>query len=77
MYEIKVSNRKNKKYMVKVGNKWVHFGDRRYQHYRDSTPLKAFSKLDHGDDKRRELYYKRHGKAKPLSAKYFSHKYLW
>jgi hypothetical protein len=32
---IRVSDRKNKKYMIKVGPMWVHFGDRRYQHYKD------------------------------------------
>jgi hypothetical protein len=64
--------------MVRVDGKTIHFGDKRYQHYKDSTPLKAYSHLDHNDTKRRALYYKRHGEdAKPLTAKYFSHKYLW
>jgi hypothetical protein len=34
----------------------------RYQQYKDRTPLKLYSNLDHNDPKRRELYYKRHPK---------------
>ena len=41
--EIKQSTRKNKKYMVKVNDKWIHFGDVRYAQFRDSTPLKLYS----------------------------------
>ena len=50
--EIFRSTRKNKKYMVKYNDKWIHFGDTRYEHFRDKTPLKLFSYLDHNDDKR-------------------------
>ena len=32
---------------------------------------------NHNDNKRKDNYYKRHGKAKFETAKYFSHKYLW
>ncbi len=46
--------------MVKVDNKWVHFGNINYQHYFDSTPLKLYTHLNHGDKKRREAYRKRH-----------------
>ena len=53
------STRKNKKYMVKYNDKWIHFGDKRHEHYRDSTPLKLYSYLDHNDPKRRESYRKR------------------
>ena len=41
--EFKQSTRKNKKYMVKYNGKWIHFGDTRYEHYRDKTPLKLYS----------------------------------
>lgn len=84
---IQKSTRKNKKYMIKVNNKWVHFGDSRYEQFKDSTPLKLYSHLDHNDPKRRDNYYKRHSnekqKAEALkktsknTPKYFSHKYLW
>jgi hypothetical protein len=59
MVEFKVSTRKNKKYMVKVGNKWVHFGDKRYSQYTDRVPLKKYSHLDHKDLKRRANYLAR------------------
>lgn len=78
MYEIKKSTMKNKKYMAvfKDGKK-VHFGDNRYQQFKDKTTLKLYSHLDHGDEKRKKAYYSRHGKAEPYSAKYFSHRFLW
>ena len=82
--EIKKSTRKNKKYMVKVGTRWIHWGDSRYQQYKDMTPLKAYSYLDHGDAKRRALYHQRHKHTKdPSSAAYWGRsslhggKYLW
>lgn len=75
---------KNKKYdallkNIKTGrNKKVPFGDIRYQHYKDSTPLKLYSDLDHNDIVRKNNYYKRHNKEYPkFSADYFSKKYLW
>ena len=75
--EIRISTRKNKKYDVYKNNKFlVSFGDKRYAQYHDQ--LGVYSHLDHNDSKRRENYYKRFGKkAQYLSAKYFSHKYLW
>jgi hypothetical protein len=77
-YKIEKSNRKYKKYkaVFKTGPS-VHFGDNRYEQYKDSTKLGLYKKLDHGDEKRRRLYYARHGDALYLSAKWFSHKYLW
>ena len=84
LYKIMKSKRKNKKYSVYVpsnnkrGYKIIHFGDSRYQQYKDKTPLKLYTHLNHNDKKRRKLYYNRHGKyAKKDTAKYFSHKYLW
>ena len=79
MYSFVVSRRKGKKYDVfKNGKYLVSFGQKGYAQFKDSTPIKAYSHLDHGDKERRRLYYSRHGKdAKFESAKYFSHKYLW
>lgn len=58
--------------------KSIHFGDNRYQQYKDSTQLKLYSHLDHNDTKRRKSYYARHGKnAEMYTAKWFSHKFLW
>ena len=38
-----VSTRQNKKYkVITPSGKPVHFGDTRYQHYIDATPLHAF-----------------------------------
>jgi len=88
MPEFKKSTKKNKKYMVKTpNNKLVHFGDTRYKHFKDRTPLKLYSHLDHNDKKRRDAYRKRHGaiklkdgtpayKNKEQSA-YYSYYYLW
>jgi len=79
VYEIKVSSRKNKKYDVyKKGFYLLSFGDSRYQQYKDKTPLKHYSHLDHKDKERKRLYYARHGRTTDKnSAKYWSNKYLW
>jgi hypothetical protein len=78
------SNAKNKKYtaIIRSGNKIkkIHFGDSRYEQYKDSSGLGLYSKLDHGDKKRRASYKSRHsGFLKPgfYSAGYFSMNYLW
>ena len=97
--EIYPSNRLHKKYTAVVRNKEtgversVAFGDKRYQQYKDSSPLKTYSNLDHGDKKRRAAYFSRHSagaktKAEALeheinksdgfyNAKILSHRYLW
>tara|TARA_R100000654_G_scaffold1616_2_gene5848 strand:+ start:1483 stop:1719 length:237 start_codon:yes stop_codon:yes gene_type:complete len=76
LYKPVKSTRKYKKYMIKTKKGIVHFGDNRYNQFRDKIGL--YSDLDHNDEKRRDLYYKRHGRtAKKDTAKYFSHKYLW
>lgn len=85
--EIFRSTRKNKKYMVKYNDKWIHFGDTRYEQFRDKTPLKAFSYLDHNDDNRRLNYINRamgikdkHGNItanNPNSSNYYAIRYLW
>ena len=73
----KKSKRKNKKYDVFKNNRYVvSFGDNRYQQYKDKIGI--YKDLDHGDKKRRDNYYARHGKESRMgTAKYFSHKYLW
>ena len=77
MYSFKVSSRKGKKYDVfKDGKYLVSFGSKSYAHYYDK--LGFYKNLNHLDNKRRYNYYKRFGKdAKPDTAKYFSHMYLW
>jgi hypothetical protein len=55
MYKFKISTRKNKKYDVYKNDKYlISFGDRNYNHYRDTTPLRAWSRLDHLDQKRKD-----------------------
>jgi hypothetical protein len=83
----KESTRKYKKYMVFYNKKWIHFGDTRYQQYKDQTPLKLYKHLDHKDNQRRKNYLQR---AKGIkdgggnityrnknSPNYYSIKYLW
>ena len=79
MYVFKVSTRSNKKYDVYKDNKYlVSFGDKRYEHYEDKTPIKYYSNLNHYDTKRRDDYYKLFkNNPKNESAIFFSHKYLW
>ena len=74
-----LSRQKNKKYAaVLPDGKRVNFGDKRYPQYKDQTPLKAYKHLNHGDPKRRDNYYARHGQeAKKHSPKWFAHRYLW
>ncbi len=87
MMEFKKSTRKNKKYMVMYNNKWIHFGDKNYEQFEDSTPLKLYKNQNHYDPERRKLYLKRamgikdkHGNLTYLnkeSPNHYSVKYLW
>lgn len=88
MVEFKKSTRKNNKYMVKTpSGKWIHFGQRTAQHFKDSTGLGLYSHLDHGDKKRRASYLARakgiknkQGKLtwkNKESSNYYSIKFLW
>lgn len=52
------STRKDKKLMVNVNGKWIHFGNSNYQHFFDKTGL-LDKKLNHKDIKRRLRYLKR------------------
>ena len=84
---IQQSTRSSKKYMVYYGGKWIHFGDRNMQQYKDLTPLRLYSYLDHNDPVRRERYLKRakgirdaEGNltySNPNSANFYSVHFLW
>ncbi|GMF24313.1 unnamed protein product [Phytophthora lilii] len=85
-FTFRISKRKDKKYdAVFHDGRLVSFGgikrnDEPYQQYRDSTPLRAFSKYDHGKIEQNQQFYKRHGpidNSKPYTASWFSKKYLW
>ena len=95
--EILPSKTQTKKYAARVRDKEGHertinFGAKGYEQYRDSTPIKKYSKKDHGDSERRKKYFQRHsgvpGKRNALNkewkkskgkynAKILSHQYLW
>lgn len=65
---LNVSTRKNKKYVVELKNgKKIHFGDRRYEHYKDRHG--DFSMKDHKDKERRDKYLKRASKIKDKNGK--------
>tara|TARA_B110000444_G_scaffold254183_1_gene286248 strand:+ start:679 stop:1605 length:927 start_codon:yes stop_codon:yes gene_type:complete len=70
----------------------IHFGDRRYQQYKDRTPLKLYAKNNHNTRKRMQNYFSRHSGTKKrgtairkekwksrgkYNAKILSHVYLW
>jgi hypothetical protein len=78
-YFIRKSTRKNKKYDIYHNDKYfLSFGDKRYEQFKDQTPIKAFAKQNHGDPERKRLYFLRHGKtADRKSSKYWSNNYLW
>lgn len=81
-----------KKYtaVMKDGTR-VHFGDQRYEHYRDAVPKRMggglWTQLDHNDPERRKNYRLRHagvrtrGGKRAYQVKYspswFSYNYLW
>lgn len=82
------SNIANKKYsVITPKGKKIHFGDTRYEHYKDTTGLKLYSNLDHLDEKRRSAYRKRHSKILTKSGtpayldkeqpSYYAYNYLW
>jgi len=84
-YDYLKSNKQNKKLMVNINDKWVHFGDTRYQHYKDRSGI--WSKMDHKDDERRKKYLARATKIKnkngdltandPSSPNYHAIRILW
>ncbi len=81
-YIVKESTRKDKKYMAKYKGSdgpFIHFGARGYEHFKDVTPLKLYSKLDHLDPERRRLFKLRHARniKNVGSAAWLSDKFLW
>ena len=78
LYKPVKSTRKFKKYMVKTKKGVIHFGDKRYEQFKDK--IGEYKHLDHNDPKRKKAYYDRHGDKNTKnkeSAKYWSHKILW
>ena len=57
----------------------LKFGHKKYEQYKDSTVLGAYSHLDHNDETRRESHRKRHAKEKDVkfSSGWFSYHYMW
>jgi len=68
----------------------LHFGDKRYQQYRDRTPLKLYKHKNHNTRKRMQNYFSRHSGTKNrkkaiqkerkkgiYTPKLLSHLYLW
>ena len=84
-YEYQLSTNKNKKLMVTVNNKVIHFGQTGYSHYFDKTKL-LNPNLNHLDKDRRSRYIARASKIKdskgltaddPESPNYHSIRVLW
>lgn len=86
MSDFKKSTRKNKKYMItSPSGKVIHFGDQRYEQYRDK--IGKYSRLDHNDKTRRRSYLARSKKIRdgagrltwnnPESANFYSIRFLW
>ena len=79
------SRTKNKKYDAIIEDKKtkrtqrVPFGQIGYAQYKDTTGLKLYSRLDHGDEERRKNYLARHEKTrhKKWSSSWFSWQFLW
>jgi hypothetical protein len=77
--------RKNKKLAVVIDGKSVHFGDTRYEHFKDKTGI--WKSLDHNNKERRKNYLTRtekqtDGKGNftkddPKSANYHARRILW
>jgi len=84
-YDYMKSSRKDKKLMVRVDNKLLHFGARDMQHFKDKTGI--WKELDHGDKKRRMNYLNRASGIKnkkgeltkdmPSSPNYHAIRILW
>lgn len=78
---IRRSNIKNKKYICNVfynGKFYKNqsFGDSRYSQYRDQTPLKIYSHLDHNNLVLKKLYHSRNKNKNGISS-LLSKEFLW
>ena len=82
------SKSKNKKYaVITPSGKKINFGDLRYEHFKDTTPLKLYKNLNHNDKKRQKNYCARSAGIKDKQGKltknnlesdnHYSMKYLW
>ena len=82
------SKSKNKKYsVITPKGRIIHFGDKRFFHFKDTTGLGLYSDLNHNDKKRQKNYCSRSGGIKNKqglltkndkeSANYYSRMYLW
>lgn len=84
-YDYKKSTRPDKKLMVEVNGKTIHFGARSMQHYKDKTGI--WSSKNHNDAERRKNYLSRAKGIKkkdgslawkdPESANYHAVRILW
>ena len=76
-FKAKAKNKKYSVYVIKDGKKkLINFGQLPYQQFKDK--LGAYSNLDHGDKKRKDNYYSRHGKTNDKNtALYWANKILW
>jgi hypothetical protein len=84
-YNYEKSTRPEKKLMVKVGNRTIHFGARSMGHYKDKTGI--WKSKDHGDAERRKSFRSRMSGVKkkdgskavndPNSPAYHSLRILW
>ena len=85
-YQYSLSTRKNKKLMVIVNNKTIHFGEKTMEHFSDKTGLLDKSK-SHNNQIRRKNYLTRSAGIKtqngkltkddPESPNYHSRRILW
>ena len=79
------SDKKDKKLMTEVKGKKIHFGNPKYQHFKDKTGI--WSNLDHNDKTRRKNYLIRSAGIKkkdggltkddPNSPNYHARRILW
>lgn len=78
-YSIFLSDKPEKKYYAKVGNRKVYFGGdpSKYEHYHDK--IGYYKNLNHDDKERKRLFKLRHEKNrhKVGSAAWFSDQILW
>lgn len=80
-----ISPLKNKKYRLVIdSDNYIDFGSQEHEHYKDNTLDKKYLSKNHNDDKRREMYYKRHSKNikkalddNKLTASILSSYFLW
>ena len=67
--KVLISSKKNKKYMIKINNKLIHFGDNRYEDF-----------TYHHDENRRKLFRMRNAKwanAQRDTSSWLSYHLLW